>query len=55
MPRPRELTRLYSLRARGDEVDTAEIERAGRAAVRAIVTKQHEAGVDVGNNGRAAA
>ena len=51
LPRPRELTRLYSLRARGDEVDMAEIERAGREAVRAIVAKQHEAGIDVGNNG----
>jgi 5-methyltetrahydropteroyltriglutamate--homocysteine methyltransferase len=51
LPRPRELTRLYSLRARGDTVDETEIERAGREAVRAIVAKQREAGIDVGNNG----
>jgi len=37
LPRPRELTRLYSLRARGDAVDEAEIDRAGREAVRTII------------------
>lgn len=51
LPRPRELTRLYSARARGEAVDADEIARAGRAAVRAIVGKQCEAGIDVGNNG----
>ena len=51
LPRPRELTRLYALRARGDTVDAAEIDRAGREAVRAVVRKQHDAGIDVGNNG----
>jgi 5-methyltetrahydropteroyltriglutamate--homocysteine methyltransferase len=51
LPRPRELTRLYALRARGDAVDAAEIDRAGREAVRAIVRKQYDAGIDVGNNG----
>ncbi len=51
LPRPRELTRLYALRARGDAVDAAGIDRAGREAVRAIVRKQHDAGIDVGNNG----
>jgi 5-methyltetrahydropteroyltriglutamate--homocysteine methyltransferase len=51
LPRPRELTRLYALRARGEAVDAAEIDRAGREAVRAVVRKQHDAGIDVGNNG----
>ena len=51
LPRPRELTRLYSLRARGEAVDDGEIDRAGLAAVRAVVRKQCEAGIDVGNNG----
>jgi 5-methyltetrahydropteroyltriglutamate--homocysteine methyltransferase len=51
LPRPRELTRLYASRARGDAVDSAEIDRAGREAVQAIVLKQHDAGIDVGNNG----
>jgi 5-methyltetrahydropteroyltriglutamate--homocysteine methyltransferase len=51
LPRPRELTRLYSLRAQGETTNTAEIDRAGRDAVRAIVRKQHDVGIDVGNNG----
>src|ERR1700728_931005 len=51
LPRPRELIRLYALRAAGQAVDTAAIDRAGRDAVRAIVRKQHDVGIDVGNNG----
>src|SRR5471030_2065230 len=51
LPRPRELTRLYASRARGEAVDAANIDRAGRDAVRAVVRKQHDAGIDVGNNG----
>ena len=51
LPRPRELTRLYALRAGGEAVDAAAIDRAGREAVRAVVRKQHDAGIDVGNNG----
>jgi len=51
LPRPRELTRLYSLRARGEPVDESAIDRAGREAVRAIVQKQRDVGIDIGNNG----
>jgi 5-methyltetrahydropteroyltriglutamate--homocysteine methyltransferase len=51
LPRPRELTRLYALRAAGVPADEAEIARTGRDAVRRIVDKQREAGIDVGNNG----
>ncbi len=51
LPRPRELTRLYAQRAAGAPADDAEIARAGRDAVRRIVDKQREAGIDVGNNG----
>jgi 5-methyltetrahydropteroyltriglutamate--homocysteine methyltransferase len=51
LPRPRELTRLYSVRSRGEVVDEGEIARAGREAVRTIVARQHAAGIDVGNNG----
>src|SRR5262249_44500295 len=51
LPRPRDLTRLYARRARGEAVDAAEIDRAGREAVSAVVRKQHGAGIDVGNNG----
>ena len=51
LPRPPELTRLYVRRARGESVDEAELERLGRSALRGIVRKQTEAGVDIGNNG----
>jgi 5-methyltetrahydropteroyltriglutamate--homocysteine methyltransferase len=51
LPRPRELVRLYSARATGGVIDENEIARAGRDAVREIVAKQREAGIDVGNNG----
>jgi 5-methyltetrahydropteroyltriglutamate--homocysteine methyltransferase len=51
LPRPRELTRLYALRAGGEAIDAAEIDRLSRGAVRAVVARQREAGIDVGNNG----
>jgi len=51
LPRPENLTRLFVRRALGESVDPDEIGAAGREAVRAIVPKQAEAGVDVGNNG----
>ncbi|MCC6777292.1 MAG: cobalamin-independent methionine synthase II family protein [Hyphomicrobiales bacterium] len=51
LPRPEPLTQLYVRRALGETVDAAEILAAGRAAVRTIVPKQAEAGVDIGNDG----
>ncbi|HXC89243.1 MAG TPA: cobalamin-independent methionine synthase II family protein [Stellaceae bacterium] len=51
LPRPPELTRLHIRRARGESVDPAEFDRLGKAALRWIVQKQAESGVDVGNNG----
>jgi 5-methyltetrahydropteroyltriglutamate--homocysteine methyltransferase len=51
LPRPAELTRLFVRRARGESVDAAELDRLGRDALRGIVRKQAEAGVDLGNNG----
>ena len=51
LPRPPALTRLYARRVRGEAVDTMEIEKAGHAALQAVVPKQIEAGIDIGNNG----
>lgn len=51
LPRPEHLTRLFIRRALGESVNPDEIAAAGRDAVRAIVPKQAEAGIDVGNNG----
>ncbi|MGD9614008.1 MAG: hypothetical protein AB7H90_06495 [Alphaproteobacteria bacterium] len=51
LPRPPELTRLYVRRARGEAVDPAELDRLGKAALRHVVAKQIESGIDIGNNG----
>jgi len=51
LPRPRALTRLYAKRVRGEAVEEAEIEKAGRAALQAIVPQQIACGLDVINNG----
>ena len=51
LPRPATLTRLYAQRVRGEATDPAEIECEGRAAVRAIVQKQVDTGLDVIDDG----
>src|SRR3989442_14511250 len=51
LPRPPELTRLYVERTRGGTIDKAELDRLGKAALRRIVDRQVEAGIDIGNNG----
>jgi 5-methyltetrahydropteroyltriglutamate--homocysteine methyltransferase len=51
LPRPAPLTTLFAKRVRGEAVDTAAIEAQGRAAVRAIVGKQIETGLDVIDDG----
>lgn len=51
LPRPENLTCLFVRRALGEIVDPDEIAAAGCDAIRAIVPKQAEAGIDVGNNG----
>ena len=51
LPRPENLTGLFVRRARGESVEADEIAAAGLDALRAIIPKQVEAGVDVGNNG----
>ena len=51
LPRPPALVRLYIERARGNPVDTAELDRQGKAALNHIVERQIASGVDVGNNG----
>jgi 5-methyltetrahydropteroyltriglutamate--homocysteine methyltransferase len=51
LPRPHALVELYARRAAGGAVDPAALDAAGRDALRGIVPKQIEAGIDVGNNG----
>ncbi len=50
LPRPEALVRLYVAKARGEAVD-AQLAAAGRAALEEAVRRQHDAGIDVGNNG----
>jgi len=51
LPRPMELTRLYARRARGEAVDDSVLEEEGRRALRRVLPKQLDAGIDIGNNG----
>jgi 5-methyltetrahydropteroyltriglutamate--homocysteine methyltransferase len=51
LPRPAALTRLFAQRVRGEAVDPAQIGTEGRAAVRQIVKKQIETGLDVIDDG----
>jgi 5-methyltetrahydropteroyltriglutamate--homocysteine methyltransferase len=51
LPRPAELTRLFAQRAGGETVDESAIETQGRAAIRDIVAKQIENGLDVIDDG----
>jgi len=51
LPRPEALTRLYIERGQGKPVDREAMARAASAAVRTIIRKQADAGIDVGNNG----
>jgi len=51
LPRPPGLTQLYARRARGEAVDAAAVDAAGREALQRIIPAQLEAGLDVINNG----
>lgn len=51
LPRPAELVGLFEARARGEAIDMARLETIGREATRAVVQRQVDAGIDVGNNG----
>jgi 5-methyltetrahydropteroyltriglutamate--homocysteine methyltransferase len=51
LPRPPELTALYARRSKGEQVDEAQIEAAGRDALNWVVPRQQQAGLDVINNG----
>jgi 5-methyltetrahydropteroyltriglutamate--homocysteine methyltransferase len=51
LPRPFSLLRMYGRRIRGEAVDEREIERAGLAAMRGVVGRQIECGLDIVGNG----
>ena len=51
LPRPPELTRLYTRRSHGEAVDEGVLAAAGREAVAWVVGKQRQAGIDIISNG----
>src|SRR5713101_4297804 len=51
LPRPKELSEMLGKLSRGEQIDAARLERIAFDATRAVVAKQLEAGVDIGNNG----
>jgi 5-methyltetrahydropteroyltriglutamate--homocysteine methyltransferase len=51
LPRPPDMVRLYAQRVRGQAIDAAALEAAGREAVLRIVPQQIETGLDIINNG----
>jgi len=51
LPRPLALTGLYARSAQGGEVNTAELNEAGRDALFHVLEQQSENGVDIANNG----
>ena len=51
LPRPPALAELLLRHAQGEPVAADELARHSNAAVREVVRKQHEVGIDIGNNG----
>ena len=51
LPRPAGLTELYVRRAQGETIDERHLQKLGREATQRVVTKQLDAGIDIGNNG----
>ena len=51
LPRPAALRDLLIRSERGESIDRAEFQRQIEAAVRRVVVKQLEVGIDIGNNG----
>ena len=51
LPRPESLTQIYIDRAQGKQIDQKKLEEETRVAVDAIIRKQADSGIDIGNNG----
>lgn len=54
LPRPAALAELHGRRSRGEPVDPEELQRAVEDATAAVIAKQAEVGIDVGNDGEQA-
>ncbi len=53
LPRPGHLASLHAKKFGGEAIDEAALAQAAEAAVDAVIAKQAEVGIDVGNNGEA--
>jgi 5-methyltetrahydropteroyltriglutamate--homocysteine methyltransferase len=51
LPRPQSLIALHTAKFAGEAVDQSAIEQAAEAAMREVIAQQHQAGIDIGNNG----
>jgi 5-methyltetrahydropteroyltriglutamate--homocysteine methyltransferase len=51
LPRPAGLTELLRRQERGETIDEAELARQAETAIAAVVRKQLEVGIDIGNDG----
>lgn len=51
LPRPPVLSELMLRQQQGETVDAAELERQIAMAVETVIRKQHEVGIDIGNDG----
>src|SRR5262245_66325025 len=51
LPRPAVLTELLRRQERGEAIDAAEFAQQAEAAITAVVRKQLEVGIDIGNDG----
>jgi 5-methyltetrahydropteroyltriglutamate--homocysteine methyltransferase len=51
LPRPRSLIALHTARYSGMPIEEARLEQAAEDAMRTAITKQLDAGIDIGNNG----
>jgi len=51
LPRPHGLLDLLIRQDKGEPIDTGEFDRLSEAAVKGVIAKQLEAGIDIGNDG----
>jgi len=54
LPRPKRLAELHGRRSRGESVDEQELNDAIEDATNAVIAKQRDAGIDIGNDGEQA-
>jgi len=54
LPRPKALAELHGQRSRGETVDDAVLQQVIETATADVIAAQHEAGVDIGNDGEQA-